>query len=112
MTATHRERETATFRRFRLYRNSMPLGESSGVDVAIEYKTTGPLVRRCATARAGGLLDKALAVGDSDTAVERYVCTHFSVAANHVSQLHLARAVALGSKKAWVADDNARTPRT
>ena len=35
-TATHRARETATLSRLRLYRNSIPLGESSGVDVAIE----------------------------------------------------------------------------
>src|ERR1039458_1613646 len=41
ITATHLARETATFSRFRLYRNSIPLGASSGVEVAIEYKTTG-----------------------------------------------------------------------
>jgi hypothetical protein len=35
-TATHLARETATFNRFRLYRNSIPLGASSGVEVVIE----------------------------------------------------------------------------
>ena len=34
--ATHRARDVATFSRFRLYRNSIPRGASSGRDVAIE----------------------------------------------------------------------------
>ena len=36
ITATHCAREIATFNRFKLYKNSMPLGASSGVDVVIE----------------------------------------------------------------------------
>src|SRR5271165_5208381 len=36
MTATHLARDTATFNRLRLYRNSIPRGASSGVDVAME----------------------------------------------------------------------------
>src|SRR5437588_4492520 len=39
--ATHCARDVATLRRLRLYRNSIPRGASSGVDVAIEYITTG-----------------------------------------------------------------------
>ena len=34
--ATHRARDVATFSRLSEYRNSMPRGASSGVDVAIE----------------------------------------------------------------------------
>jgi hypothetical protein len=33
--AAHLARDVATFRRFRLYRNSMPRGASSGRDVAM-----------------------------------------------------------------------------
>ena len=36
MTAAHRARDVATFKRFRLYRKSVPLGASSGCDTAIE----------------------------------------------------------------------------
>ena len=34
--AAHLARDVATFSRFRLYRNSIPLGASSGCEVAIE----------------------------------------------------------------------------
>jgi hypothetical protein len=40
ITARQRARETATFKRFRLNRNSMLRGMSSAEDVAIEIRTT------------------------------------------------------------------------
>jgi hypothetical protein len=36
ITHTHRAREVATFNRFRLYKNSIPLGASACDDVVIE----------------------------------------------------------------------------
>ena len=35
-TATQRAREIATFSRFKLYKNSIPLGASSGLEVVME----------------------------------------------------------------------------